>query len=218
MVSIRSVHQTSRPHFNEWLAKLDVPEKTKAKLSQISDKPEDLLIGQEMVEILHELNMDDETLQAALVYPYCQIHQLSEEQIEAQFGAGIKELILGVRRMDAIKSLQSRNRQDEDHTNNLRRMLLSMVEDVRAVVIKMAERICALHSVKEADEETRVIVAHECASIYAPLANRLGIGQLKWELEDLSFRYLHPMTYKRIAEMLDEKRVDRENAEKGTFL
>jgi GTP pyrophosphokinase len=85
-----------------------------------------------------------------------------------------------------------------------------MVEDVRAVVIKMAERICALHSVKEADEETRVIVAHECASIYAPLANRLGIGQLKWELEDLSFRYLHPMTYKRIAEMLDEKRVDRE--------
>ncbi|MFT5542486.1 MAG: GTP pyrophosphokinase [Glaciecola sp.] len=210
MVSIRSAHQPSRPHFDEWLANLDVAEKTKAKLSQISDKPDELLIGQEMVEILHELNMDDETLQAALVYPFCQIHHLSEEQIETQFGLGIKELILGVRRMDAIKSLQSRNRQDEVHTDNLRRMLLSMVEDVRAVVIKMAERICALHSVKEADEETRVIVAHECASIYAPLANRLGIGQLKWELEDLAFRYLHPTTYKRIAEMLDEKRIVRE--------
>lgn len=210
MVSIRSVHQTSRPTFSQWLADLDVPEKTKKKLSQISDKPDDLLIGQEMVEILHELHMDDETLQAALIYPYCQIHELSEDQIEDQFGLPIKELILGVRRMDAIKTLQSRNRQDESHVNNLRRMLLSMVEDVRAVVIKMAERICTLHSVKEADEETRVIVAHECSSIYAPLANRLGIGQLKWELEDLSFRYLHPNTYKRIAEMLDEKRIDRE--------
>ena len=210
MVSIRSVHQSSRPTFSQWLADLDVPEKTKTKLRHVSDQPDTLLVGQEMVEILHELHMDDETLQAALVYPYCQIHKLSEEQIEEQFGLPIKELILGVRRMDAIKTLQSRTRQDEDHVNNLRRMLLSMVEDVRAVVIKMAERICTLHAVKEADEETRVIVAHECSSIYAPLANRLGIGQLKWELEDLSFRYLHPNTYKRIAEMLDEKRIDRE--------
>lgn len=210
MVSIRSVHQSSRPTFSQWLADLDVPEKTKTKLRHVSDQPDTLLVGQEMVEILHELHMDDETLQAALVYPYCQIHKLSEEQIEDQFGLSIKELILGVRRMDAIKTLQSRTRQDEDHVNNLRRMLLSMVEDVRAVVIKMAERICTLHAVKEADEETRVIVAHECSSIYAPLANRLGIGQLKWELEDLSFRYLHPNTYKRIAEMLDEKRIDRE--------
>ncbi len=210
MVSIRSVHQSSRPTFSQWLMDLDVPEKTKTKLRQVSDQPDALLVGQEMVEILHELHMDDETLQAALVYPYCQIHNLSEEQIEEQFGLSIKELILGVRRMDAIKTLQSRTRQDEDHVNNLRRMLLSMVEDVRAVVIKMAERICTLHAVKEADEETRVIVAHECSSIYAPLANRLGIGQLKWELEDLSFRYLHPKTYKRIAEMLDEKRIDRE--------
>ncbi|WP_412972316.1 GTP diphosphokinase [Glaciecola sp. MF2-115] len=210
MVSIRSVHKASRPSFSEWLADLDVPQKTKDKLSQISDRPDELLIGQEMVEILHELHMDDETLQAALVYPYCQIKKLSEEQIEEQFGAEIKELILGVRRMDAIKTLQSRTRQDESHINNLRRMLLSMVEDVRAVVIKMAERICTLHAVKDADEEQRVIVAHECATIYAPLANRLGIGQLKWELEDLSFRYLHPITYMRIAKMLDEKRLDRE--------
>jgi len=210
MVSIRSVHQSSRPTFSQWLADLDVPEKTKIKLRHVSDQPDTLLVGQEMVEILHELHMDDETLQSALVYPYCQIHELSEDQIEDQFGLPIKELILGVRRMDAIKTLQSRTRQDENHVNNLRRMLLSMVEDVRAVVIKMAERICTLHAVKEADEETRVIVAHECSSIYAPLANRLGIGQLKWELEDLSFRYLHPKTYKRIAEMLDEKRIARE--------
>jgi GTP pyrophosphokinase len=210
MVSIRSVHKASRPSFKQWLTDLDVPQKTKDKLSSIAEKVSDLLTGQEMVEILHELHMDDETLQAALVYSYCQDNKLTKVQIEELFGPRIKELILGVRRMDAIKTLQSRTRQDESHINNLRRMLLSMVEDVRAVVIKMAERICTLHAVKEADEETRVIVAHECATIYAPLANRLGIGQLKWELEDLSFRYLHPITYKRIAKMLDEKRIDRE--------
>ena len=210
MVSIRSVHQEQRPAFNEWLENLDVNEKTRAKIRDISDTPDILLIGQEMVEILNALHMDDETLQAALVYPYCQIHEYSEEQINESFGENICALIMGVRRMDAIKTLQARHQQNEQHIDGLRRMLLSMVEDVRAVVIKMAERICTLHRVKKEDEETRVLVAKECATIYAPLANRLGIGQLKWELEDLSFRYLHPNTYKKIASMLDEKRLTRE--------
>jgi GTP pyrophosphokinase len=210
MVSIRSVHQSTRPAFDQWLAALPVADSTKEKLQSISDQPDILLIGQEMVEILHELHMDDETLQAALVYPFCEIHSLDQEAIEEKFGASIAELVSGVRKMDAIKTLQSRNPSDAGQIENLRNMLLTMVEDVRAVVIKMAERICTLHLVKDKDEETRVIVARECATIYAPLANRLGIGQLKWELEDLSFRYLHPQTYKRIASMLKEKRSDRE--------
>lgn len=214
MVSIRTVHQPERPSFEEWLAKLNLPSSSKQKLREISDRPEILLIGQEMVEILHELHMDDETLQASLIYPYCQMHELSEEQIGEQFGAGIQKLIVGVRRMDAIKSLHTRansaKKNDETQIDNVRRMLLAMVEDVRAVVIKLAERICALQKVKHADEETRVLIARECANIYAPLANRLGIGQLKWELEDHSFRYLHPDRYKQIAKLLDEKRADRE--------
>lgn len=210
MVSIRSVHQSTRPAFEQWLAALPVADSTKEKLKSISDQPDILLIGQEMVEILHELHMDDETLQAALIYPYCEIHSLDNQQVEEKFGKGIGELVSGVRKMDAIKTLQSRQQSDAGQVENLRNMLLTMVEDVRAVVIKMAERICSLHQVKKQDEETRVIVARECATIYAPLANRLGIGQLKWELEDLSFRYLHPQTYKRIASMLKEKRSDRE--------
>jgi GTP pyrophosphokinase len=210
MVSIRSVHQSTRPAFEQWLSALPVADSTKSKLKSISDQPDILLVGQEMVEILHELHMDDETLQAALVYPFCEIHSLTQPQIEEKFGASIAELVAGVRKMDAIKTLQSRSPSDAGQIENLRNMLLTMVEDVRAVVIKMAERICALHQVKDKDEETRVIVARECATIYAPLANRLGIGQLKWELEDLSFRYLHPQTYKRIASMLKEKRSDRE--------
>ncbi len=212
MVSIRTVHQAQRPSFEQWLDNLDLPQSTKQKLRDTSADPEILLIGQEMVEILHQLKMDDETLQASLVYPYCEIHQLNDEQIELEFGAGIQKLISGVRRMDAIKSLHNRSNKkaDESQIDNIRRMLLAMVEDVRTVLIKLAERICTLQKIKKEDEETRVLVARECANIYAPLANRLGIGQLKWELEDLSFRYLHPDTYKQIAGLLDERRADRE--------
>lgn len=211
MVSIRSVHQTQRPEFEQWLLDLKLPSKTKQKLRTISDEPEILLIGQEMVEILQQLHMDDETLQAALVFPYCEIHTLTGDEIMERFGLGVANLVENVRKMQAINGLQStRLHSDAVQVEKLRGMLLTMVEDVRAVVIKMAERICALHQIKKEDEEKRVMVAKECATIYAPLANRLGIGQLKWELEDLSFRYLHPNTYKRIAKMLKEKRSDRE--------
>jgi len=211
MVSIRSVHQSQRPEFEQWLRDLELSSKTKQKLRTISDQPETLLMGQEMVEILQQLHMDDETLQTALVYPYCETNALTREEMSVRFGLGIANLVESVRKMQAINSLQSKRLHvDSQQVDKLRSMLLTMVEDVRAVVIKMAERICTLHKIKKEDEETRVLVAKECATIYAPLANRLGIGQLKWELEDLSFRYLHPQTYKRIASMLKEKRIDRE--------
>ncbi|WP_026377502.1 GTP diphosphokinase [Aestuariibacter salexigens] len=212
MVSIRKVHRSERPSFDEWLASLELSDRTKQKLRDTSDTPEVLLVGQEMVEILHELNMDDETLQAALVFPYCQLHELSDDDVLETFGEKVMHLISGVRRMDAIRFLQARNagKANESQIDNVRRMLLAMIDDVRAVVIKMAERICALQQVKKDSEEKRVMLARECATIYAPLANRLGIGQLKWELEDLAFRYLHPDTYKHIAKLLDERRADRQ--------
>ncbi len=212
MVTLRTVHNPERPSFDEWLDNLNLSESTKQKLRNTSDAPEILLVGQEMVEILHELNMDDETLQASLVYPYCQLHCLTDEEVGEEFGEGIQKLIIGVRRMDAIKSLHAKSSKNADDTqiDNIRRMLLAMVEDVRTVLIKLAERICTLQKIKKEDEETRVLVARECSTIYAPLANRLGIGQLKWELEDLSFRYLHPDTYMHIANLLDGKRTDRE--------
>ncbi|MDM7861822.1 GTP diphosphokinase [Alteromonas sp. ASW11-36] len=213
MVSTRKVHEPERPPFEQWMQQLALPSETQQALREIAEKPEILLVGQEMVEILVQLNMDDVTLQTALVFPYCQQHALSNDEVTENFGAEIGSLIAGVRKMEAIRALHGRSNPDqanqEQHIDSIRRMLLAMVEDVRAVVIKMAERICALQKVKEADEETRVMVATECASIYAPLANRLGIGQLKWELEDLAFRYLHPSTYKQIAKQLDEKRADR---------
>ncbi|AWL11018.1 GTP diphosphokinase [Saliniradius amylolyticus] len=211
MVSIRKVHKQEDASFQEWLASLPISARTRQRLTEIAGGQVVSEQAREMVEILLDLHMDTETLQAAIVLPHCEQQQLDDETIVTTYGSGIHQLIQGVRRMAAIRTLRHHKQSgDEAQIDNLRRMLLSMVEDVRAVVIKLAERICALRAVKQADEETRVLLARECATIYAPLANRLGIGQLKWELEDLSFRYLHPDTYMKIARWLDGKREDRE--------
>ncbi|STS92875.1 GTP pyrophosphokinase [Klebsiella variicola] len=115
-------------------------------------------------------------------------------------------LIHGVRDMAAIRQLKATHNDSvsSEQVDNIRRMLLAMVDDFRCVVIKLAERIAHLREVKDAPEDERVLAAKECTNIYAPLANRLGIGQLKWELEDYCFRYLHPAEYKRIAKLLHE--------------
>ena len=98
MVSTRKVHEAQRPPFEQWLASLDMSEETRQKLREISHMPEQLLVGQEMVEILHQLNMDDATLQAALVFPYCQQHMLTDAEVKDTFGDEIEQgLKLGFR-------------------------------------------------------------------------------------------------------------------------
>ena len=105
---------------------------------------------------------------------------------------------------------RSRNPEAEQaQVDRLRRMLLAMINDVRVVLVKLAERVCAIRWSKHFSATKRKMIGHEVMHIYAPLANRLGIGQLKWELEDLAFRYLHPITYKQIAHQLDGKRRER---------
>lgn len=126
----------------------------------------------------------------------------------------VAKLIEGVLRMAAISaSLNPRHSMvlgTQAQVENLRKMLVAMVDDVRVALIKLAERTCAIRAVKNADEEKRHRVAREVFDIYAPLAHRLGIGHIKWELEDLSFRYLEPDQYKQIAKLLHERRLDRE--------
>lgn len=186
---------------------------------QYSQKPttqlhEHLLIlrGLEMVEILSALNMDNDTLGAALLFPWRQAQKLTDEMISDHFGPSKLALINGVIQMDSIRQLKSAqiDRMKSNQVDTMRKMLLAMVEDFRCVVIALAERIVFLREVKDAPEDQRVLAAKECSSIYAPLANRLGIGQLKWELEDYCFRYLQPKKYHQIASLLDERRLDRE--------
>ncbi len=220
MVSVRKSHQMSEASFEQWLERLELDNDKKIALEKLYHQVNDLFDDAtpcqtksfEMVEILSALNLDTDSLCAAFICPLYEYNCISLEYIEEHFSQQIYLLCKGVGQMEAIKALQqSQSSQvSANQIDNIRRMLLAMVEDVRAVVIKLAERLCHLRLVKNSDEETRVLAAKETSNIYAPLANRLGIGQLKWELEDLSFRYLHPDVYKNIAKQLDEKRLDRE--------
>lgn len=170
--------------------------------------------GLEMAEILAQLHLDSEAIVVALLYRPVRESRLPLEEVRQEFGDSVARLLEGVLRMAAINETDtSKTRvlgQSQDQIENVRKMLLAMVDDVRVALIKLAERTCAIRSVKNASEEKRQRVAKEVFYIYAPLAHRLGIGQLKWELEDLSFRYLQPDNYKRIASLIDERRVDRE--------
>jgi GTP pyrophosphokinase len=170
--------------------------------------------GLEMAEILAQLHLDSEAIVVALLYRPVRESRLPLEEVRQEFGDSVARLLEGVLRMAAINETDtSKTRvlgQSQDQIENVRKMLLAMVDDVRVALIKLAERTCAIRSVKNASEEKRQRVAKEVFDIYAPLAHRLGIGQLKWELEDLSFRYLQPDNYKRIASLIDERRVDRE--------
>ncbi|WP_026959890.1 GTP diphosphokinase [Aliagarivorans taiwanensis] len=225
MVSVRETHINKDLQFDEgqWLANLELKAAEQEQLladCQLlrEQKIEPALVqacldkGKEMVEILLTLNMDLPTLQAALVFPFIEHGGLSAKQFESHFSEEVLQLQNYVSQMDAMKLLRSAdsNNLSNLQIDNVRRMLLAMVGDVRAIVIKLAERICHLREMRLEDEELKVLAAKESQDIYAPLANRLGIGQLKWELEDFTFRYLHPDKYKEIAKQLDEKRIDRE--------
>ena len=169
-------------------------------------------IGLEMADILSELKLDQQAITAAVLYRSVREGLTRLEVIEREFGAEVSRLIDGVLRMAAISQLQAPDHQGMTQHNqqeNLRKMLVAMVDDVRVALIKIAERTSMLRQVKDGSRERALRVAREVFDIYAPLAHRLGIGQIKWELEDLSFRYLHESDYKTIAKQLAEKRLDR---------
>ncbi len=228
MVSVRKSHQVVNVNFQHWLADQSLPMSKQQALElvwhDVSDNyqqhEDHLLKAMEMVEILSSLNLDKDSLVAAFLTPLLETNLISIDFVNEYCSKEVVMLCQGVEQMAAIKGLGQQNANSaanhltalsSSKVDNIRRMLLAMVEDVRAVVIKLAERLCDLREHKNTDEESRVLAAKESANIYAPLANRLGIGQLKWELEDISFRYLHPQVYKKIAKLLDETRLDREH-------
>jgi len=179
-------------------------------------------IGIEMAQVLAELRLDQASLVAAILYRAVREERVALEVIHKEFGDEIAGLINGVQQMAAISSIHHPLKgnvlgQSEGQLDNVRKMLVTMIDDVRVALIKLAERTCAIRGVKNAPEEKRLRVAREVFDIYAPLAHRLGIGHIKWELEDLSFRYLHETAYKKIAKLLDEKRLDREGYIRGVI-
>lgn len=166
--------------------------------------------GYAIANILYYLGLDTETLCAALLYPALQDEKLTTDNIIEVLGAECSDLLRDVIQLKSLKNLHALHLNTEQQIENLRKMLLAMVTDVRAVLIVLAERLWQLHEFKNAPEKERKAFAQETLDIFAPLANRLGVWQLKWEIEDLSLRYIEPETYTKIAKWLASKREERE--------
>ncbi|WOE31246.1 MULTISPECIES: bifunctional (p)ppGpp synthetase/guanosine-3',5'-bis(diphosphate) 3'-pyrophosphohydrolase [unclassified Acinetobacter] len=184
----------------------------------INHRSNTLYTGIEMADILAYLHVDEDTLSASLLYRSVREGIIPLDEVKALFGEVVYGLVKGTLAMGKLSDLIEKNKRLEDHFNNNQRehltgiykMLISVTEDVRVVLIKLAERTYALRELAHSSRERQERVAREILTIYAPLAHRLGIAQLKWELEDLAFRYLAPDRYKEIATLLNEKRLERE--------
>ena len=159
--------------------------------------------GIEMADILAHLYADEDTLSAAMLYRSVREGVTSLEEVQSKFGDQVHALVKGTLAMGKLSDLIEQNKRLEDHFNNNQRehltgiykMLISVTEDVRVVLIKLSERTYALRELAHSTKERQERVAREILTIYSPLAHRLGIAQLKWELEDLAFRYLAPERY-----------------------
>lgn len=172
-------------------------------------------VGLEIVHILAELRLGCDALVAGLIYRPVREQRMAVDRVAKRYGEGVAALLEGVLRMAAVSELTGASDapvlgQAAAPNVNIRRMLIAMVDDVRVALIKLAERTVVMRVLKNADEAQRQRIAGEVFSVYAPLAHRLGIGHLKWELEDLSFRYTHEDAYRRIAKLLDGRRKDRD--------
>ena len=166
-----------------------------------------------VAEILTELKLDYETLAAAMLHDVVEDTDLTLEQVRAEFGPVIARLVDGVTRMERIGEFQEKTHigsREHVQAESLRKLLLAMAEDVRVVLIKLADRLHNMRTLQHLDPGRQRRIAQETHDIYAPLANRLGIWQVKWELEDLSLRYLEPEAYQQLARQLAETRTDRE--------
>ncbi|RZI43116.1 bifunctional (p)ppGpp synthetase/guanosine-3',5'-bis(diphosphate) 3'-pyrophosphohydrolase [Herbaspirillum sp. HC18] len=178
--------------------------------------------AQGVASTLSLLNADANTRIAGLLFELPAVDPKTAEGIEARFGIDIADLVSGIRQLmrlheqtfgyQEIGRGKNASQQAADQVETLRKMLLAMASDMRVVIVRLASRVTTLRYFADLklENDRAHQYARETLDLYAPLANRLGVWQLKWELEDLAFRFLEPATYKRIAKMLEEKRIERE--------
>jgi len=160
----------------------------------------------EVAAILADLELDAETISAALLHDTVEDTALTAEEVEREFGPEVARLVEGVTKLGRI-SLRSDQQQQAE---NIRKMMVAMAEDLRVVLIKLADRLHNMRTLEPLPDVKRRKISRETLDIYAPLAHRLGIGQIKWELEDLAFQYLEPEAYDDVAKRILRKRHERE--------
>ncbi len=166
-----------------------------------------------VADILADLGLDAPTIAAGLLHDVLEDTSYTRQQMEHEFGKEVLSLVEGVTKLGRFDKLDSQATRsyDEREMESLRKMFLAMVDDPRVILIKLADRLHNMRTLGALPEDRRQRIARETLEIFAPLANRLGIWQFKWELEDLGFRHLYPEKYKEIAHLIDERRGDRED-------
>jgi len=169
----------------------------------------------ETAMIVADLQLDETSVAAALLHDVPEDCGIPFSEIESRFGPEVKKLVEGVTRLDKISSQVQgtglkKIAESEAQVESLRKMFVAMAEDIRVVLIKLADRLHNMRTLKALSPEKQQRIARETMDIYAPLAHRLGIWQLRWELEDLAFRYLQPNEYRQIARLIAARRATRE--------
>jgi GTP pyrophosphokinase len=167
--------------------------------------------GLEMSEIILDLKLDQNAVAAAILTPTIQHTNLKLETITQKTNEQVTKLLHSFQQMNVLHSLANIDAsKNSTQIDRLRKAFLAMASDIRVILIKLAERTCIMRGIKNINAIERKRLAQETTDVYAPLANRMGIGQIKWELEDLSFHYINPEIYKKIAHYLAERRAERE--------
>jgi GTP pyrophosphokinase len=160
----------------------------------------------EVAEVLAEMKMDSTAIAAGLLHDSVEDTPATNEEIAARFGAQVAHIVEGVTNIDKIQFANREDRQAE----NVRKMLLAMVSDVRVVLIKLADRLNNMRTLQYLKPDRQEAIARETLDIYAPLAHRLGMGKVRGELEDLAFRYTDPVSYEQVSEALEARRAEGE--------
>ena len=155
--------------------------------------------------ILADLGLDDSTICAALLHDIVEDTDVTKQSLAEEFGTEIAELVDGVTKLSKLQYASM----EEQQVENYRKMFLAMGKDIRVILIKLADRLHNMRTLKFLSRDRQIANANETMELYAPLANRLGVYSLKWELEDLSFKYLYPEEYRELVEGIDKKREER---------
>src|SRR5580698_6414980 len=160
----------------------------------------------EVAEVLAEMKMDATAIAAGLLHDSVEDTPATNEEIAAEFGDQVAHIVEGVTKIDKIQFANREDRQAE----NVRKMLLAMVSDVRVVLIKLADRLHNMRTLQHLKPDRQEAIARETLDIYAPLAHRLGMGKVRGELEDLAFRYTDPVSYEQVSAAVEARRIDGE--------